>query len=175
MTAPTDPQLDRMADHILAQGLHDATLRPLARAAGTSDRMLIYRYGSKDRLIAALLDHLALRLTAMLDAAPLPLAATPDGLADGLLALLRNPAAQPYVAVWLEMVAGAARGDATCRTTGARIIDHFHGWLAARLPAGTADPCAVAAGLLIRIEGTLLIEAMGDPGRTMTGRAVTRP
>lgn len=152
----TEDALSRMADHVLAHGLRDATLRPLARAAGTSDRMLIYRHSSKEALIAAILDHLAERLTGMLDAAPLPPADNPDALMAGLLAMMRSPAAQPYVAVWLEVVAGAARGDATCRATGARIIAHFHRWLADRLPPG-----ADAAALLVRIEGTLMIDAVG--------------
>jgi AcrR family transcriptional regulator len=155
----TDTSLSRMADHVLAHGLRDATLRPLARAAGTSDRMLIYRHGSKEALIAAILDHLAQRLTGMLDAAPLPRGGTADTLADGLLTMMRSPDAQPYVAVWLEVVAGAARGDATCRATGARIIAHFHRWLADRLPPGTD-----ATAVLARIEGTLMIDALGGIG-----------
>lgn len=155
----TDAPLSLMADHVLAHGLREATLRPLARAAGTSDRMLIYRHGSKDALIAAILDHLADRLTALLDAAPLPPAETPEARVAGILALMRSPAARPYVAVWLEVVAGAARGDATCRDTGGRILRHFHRWLADRLPPGTD-----AAAVLARIEGTLLIDAVGGIG-----------
>ncbi|MFZ9395925.1 MAG: TetR family transcriptional regulator, partial [Erythrobacter sp.] len=44
--------LPRLAAHVLAHGLAGASLRPLARAAGTSARMLIYHFGSKERLIA---------------------------------------------------------------------------------------------------------------------------
>jgi len=34
--------LERMADHLLREGMTGASLRPLAAAAGTSDRMLLY-------------------------------------------------------------------------------------------------------------------------------------
>ena len=34
--------LDRLAAHVIAHGLSAASLRPLAKAAGTSDRMLMY-------------------------------------------------------------------------------------------------------------------------------------
>ena len=37
-----------LAEHVLKNGLNNASLRPMAKAAGTSDRMLIYHFGSKD-------------------------------------------------------------------------------------------------------------------------------
>lgn len=42
-------------DHVLEHGLLGLSLRPLAAALGTSDRMLIYHFGSKDDLVAAVL------------------------------------------------------------------------------------------------------------------------
>jgi AcrR family transcriptional regulator len=167
----TADELARMADHVLAHGLRDATLRPLARAAGTSDRMLVYRYGSKEGLIAALLDHLALRLTALLEAAPLPAPAAPEALAATLTGALQAPAMRPYLALWLEVVAGAARGSPAHRDAAARILTHFHGWIAARLPPGTGAPAAVAAALLQRIEGSLVIASAGDAGARINALA----
>ena len=61
--------IERMADHLLLEGMSAASLRPLAAAAGTSDRMLLYYFADKDELVAATLDRVAARLTAMLDAA----------------------------------------------------------------------------------------------------------
>ncbi|MGH3510433.1 MAG: TetR/AcrR family transcriptional regulator [Nocardioidaceae bacterium] len=42
-------------DYVLVHGLIDLSLRPLAAALDTSDRMLLYHFGSKDALIAAVL------------------------------------------------------------------------------------------------------------------------
>src|SRR5690349_315476 len=39
--------------YVLEQGLVGLSLRPLAAALGTSDRMLIYHFGSKDALVTA--------------------------------------------------------------------------------------------------------------------------
>ena len=47
--------LDGMAQHVLTHGLTHASLRPLAQAVGTSDRMLIYHFGSKEGVVGALL------------------------------------------------------------------------------------------------------------------------
>ena len=61
--------LPMLAAHVMEHGLGTASLRPLAKAAGTSDRMLIYHFGSKEGLIDALLRHLAGGFVAGLEAA----------------------------------------------------------------------------------------------------------
>jgi AcrR family transcriptional regulator len=42
-------------DYALEHGLIGLSLRPLAAAVGTSDRMLLYHFGTKDDLVAAVL------------------------------------------------------------------------------------------------------------------------
>lgn len=42
-------------DHVLAHGLIGLSLRPLAAALGTSDRMLLYHFADKDDLVATIL------------------------------------------------------------------------------------------------------------------------
>lgn len=49
-----DRLLDACADHALAHGLPDR-LEPLATAAGTSSRMLVYHFGTRDDLLRAVL------------------------------------------------------------------------------------------------------------------------
>src|SRR5580692_2489526 len=61
--------IERMADHVLSEGLGAATLRPLAAAAGTSDRMLLYYFADKDELLTATLDRIAKRMIEQLDGA----------------------------------------------------------------------------------------------------------
>lgn len=48
-----DELLDQATDHVLEHGLIGMTLRPLAAAIGTSDRMLLYHFGSRDALVSA--------------------------------------------------------------------------------------------------------------------------
>lgn len=42
-------------DYVLSRGLIGLSLRPLAAELGTSDRMLLYHFGSKDQLVADVL------------------------------------------------------------------------------------------------------------------------
>jgi AcrR family transcriptional regulator len=98
-----------LADHVLAHGLSASSLRPLAKAAGVSDRMLLYYFKDKAEVMAASLALIAQRLTVILDAAagaPVPLAALRARLAPVLLA----DALWPYMRLWLEMAALAAQG-----------------------------------------------------------------
>ena len=61
-------------DYVLQHGLIGLSLRPLAAELGTSDRMLLYHFDSKDDLIAAVLRTSNDRSSAALNALP----ASPD-------------------------------------------------------------------------------------------------
>lgn len=155
--------LDAMADYVLAHGLNTASLRPLATAAGTSDRMLIYHFGSKDALVAELLSHLATRMAAGLDAAlPETRFETLGALVAAIVGLLRTPAFRPYAGVWLDIVSSAEHGAPDHRDAGAAIIAGFTVWITARLPADTEDAEATAALALTIIEGVLVMDAVGQ-------------
>lgn len=65
-----DALLDLVTDHVLERGLVGLTLRPLAAAIGTSDRMLIYHFGNRDSLISAVVARAGERGVAHVDAMP---------------------------------------------------------------------------------------------------------
>ncbi|WP_051371575.1 TetR/AcrR family transcriptional regulator [Streptomyces sp. 142MFCol3.1] len=57
MPRPPDPAkrsalLDQVRAYLIRNGLADLSLRPLAQALGTSDRMLLYYFGSKERMVS---------------------------------------------------------------------------------------------------------------------------
>lgn len=151
-----DVIIDLLADHVLAHGLAASSLRPLARAAGLSDRMLLYYFKDKDAVIEATLARIVARLTARLtrhvDAAPLPL----EALATKLLAILVADDLWPYMCVWLEIAAMAARGDAFYRTVGGQIGEGFLAWGEAQL-----ENPKDATALLVKIEGTIVLRSLG--------------
>lgn len=47
--------VEKATDYVLAHGLVGLSLRPLAAALGTSDRMLLYHLGSKDQLVVEII------------------------------------------------------------------------------------------------------------------------
>jgi AcrR family transcriptional regulator len=161
-----DRLLAAMAAHVLRHGLTGASLRPLARAAGTSDRMLIYHFGSKDRLVAALLLRLADDFRDLLETlTPAGRFPSADAAVTRIVAAQMRPEMADYLRLWLEIVAAAGRGGTAHRDTGRAILTHLEGWLAGRLPADDPDPDATARAALVRIEGEVLLWALGMPGR----------
>jgi AcrR family transcriptional regulator len=48
--------LERATDTVLGTGLIGLSLRPLAAALGTCDRMLVYHFGSRAELVTAIID-----------------------------------------------------------------------------------------------------------------------
>ncbi|HJW09020.1 MAG TPA: TetR/AcrR family transcriptional regulator [Holophagaceae bacterium] len=63
--------LEKTLEYLLEHGVADLSLRPLAESIGTSARLLIYHFGSKERLIAAAMEQVRLRFQASF-AAPEP-------------------------------------------------------------------------------------------------------
>jgi AcrR family transcriptional regulator len=61
--------LEAAYKYALTHGLADLSLRPLAAAIGSSPRVLLYLYGSKDGLVRALLTRARTDEVALLDAA----------------------------------------------------------------------------------------------------------
>jgi AcrR family transcriptional regulator len=57
-----DELCDNALDYFLANGLADLSLRPLAEQIGTSARLLIYHFESKENLIAAVMARVRLRV-----------------------------------------------------------------------------------------------------------------
>jgi AcrR family transcriptional regulator len=53
---------DELVGYLLEHGLSDLSLRPLADALGTSARLLIYHFESKEGLLAEVLDSMQTRL-----------------------------------------------------------------------------------------------------------------
>lgn len=154
--------LEELADHVLENGLDGASLRPLAAAIGTSDRMLLYYFPDKATLVSAILQCVAQRLARQLaDEVPLGRALDVGAMQATLRDTLRKPALRPYMRLWLELSGHAARGEEPHRSIGAAIAQGFLDWIAQRLAGPAAAAPAAALSILIQIEGILLLEAYG--------------
>lgn len=153
--------VERLAAHVLAEGLHAASLRPLARAAGTSDRMLLYYFADKAALIGAVLGEIAARFTAHLEAVAPPQPQPPAALLALLPGVMADPAMQRFMGVWLEMAALSARGDPACRAAAETIGRGFLGWIEARLDLPEPIRATAAARLFQQIEGAAVLSAIG--------------
>jgi AcrR family transcriptional regulator len=172
-----DQLLQALCTYVLENGLSGATLRPMAKAAGTSDRMLIYHFGTKERLLDAVLDRLAEDLERELACRmPAEHGRSLEALVAEIMALLRSEGMRRTMRVWLEVVAAAGFGHAGFRATGARVLERFLPWLEARLPEDVTDRAATAAALLALIEGCIVMDAVGlAPTADLAARRLVGP
>jgi AcrR family transcriptional regulator len=155
--------LQLMADHVLAHGLGGATLRRLAKSAGTSDRMLLYYFVDKDEILGDLFACIAQRF-ALLLMASLPIASPLkfNQLRSEMWRVFRAPAARPFVRVYLELCIAAAHGEQPHGKVAAGIARASLGWVGSMLEvAEEAERAPQAALLLASIDGLWLLDAVG--------------
>jgi AcrR family transcriptional regulator len=152
---------ERLADHILEAGLQGASLRPMAAACGTSDRMLLYYFADKNELLTVTVGVIAQRLLVLLNDAFSGVQPY-DVLLPRICELMNGAALKPYMRIWLELAALAAGGEEPFRTIAGQLCDGFLSWTTARLKVSREEDRAPKAALLLAtVEGLILLKAIG--------------
>jgi AcrR family transcriptional regulator len=136
--------LDALIEAFASDGVGGRSLREVAQAVGTSHRMLIHHFGSRDELLLTIVEEVERRQAATLSDLP------PDP-ADAVAAMwadLRRPELRPFERLFFECYARAAQGEAPFTRLLPAAVD---GWLADvdELTEGTADPAFVRLGLAV--------------------------
>lgn len=149
--------LDSVIDELAAGGIGGRSLRAIAEAVGTSHRMLLHHFGSRDELLVTVVEEVERRQAATL--ADLP--DDPAGAVVAMWADLRRPELRPLERLFFECYARGAQGEAPFTRL---IPSAVAGWLAAvdDRAGGAADPAMARLGLAT-IRGLLLdLVATGD-------------
>jgi AcrR family transcriptional regulator len=171
-SARQDELLELAYRYVLSHGLADMSLRPLAKAIGSSPRVLLYLYGSKDELIRALLDRARSDELAAIDAfREVGSAAGLAGSARQVWEWLSAPGHRLLLGLWVEAYGRSLVDPAgPWASFAAQTVQDWLGLLASqqppgrqRSPAGAAERTAVLAVL----RGAMLdLLATGDLART---------
>lgn len=152
-----DTLLTGAVGHVLDRGVATLSLRPLAAALGTSDRMLLYYFGTRDELLVAVLERVGHQLQGALAAAVPDGRLTPEVLLERLWAVLQDDAAEPHLRLYVEVSGLAARGIEPYATAAAAVADGWLAWVGDRLAVDEADRADAAAGVLAVLDGLLLL------------------
>jgi AcrR family transcriptional regulator len=155
MPRPPDLQrrqalLDALVEEYAAGGVGDRSLREVAEAVGTSHRMLLHHFGSREELLLTIVDEVERRQKGLL-------AELPRSLADGVAGMwddVRRPERRAAERLFFECYARGAQGEVPFARMHPGAIDD---WLAEARAAGdgTTDPVLVRLGLAV-IRGLLL-------------------
>jgi len=149
--------LDSLLQAFAEDGVGQRSLRDLADAVGTSHRMLLHHFGSRDELLLAVVEEVERRQAATLPALP----ADPAEAVAAMWADLRRPELRPFERLFFECYARGAQGEEPFARLLPAAID---GWLAAareRAP-GEADEATVRLGLAVTRGLLLDLVATGD-------------
>lgn len=160
--AQREKVIQALADHLLANGLGQTSLRQLAAACDTSDRMLLYYFTDKAEIMTTVLSRVTEQFSVALDQALPAREMAPHDLLLKATALVRTPAMRPTMRLWLDMVAAAAREEPPFPAIATSILHQLMHWIEVRLegPAGEAKRQR-AAFLLAVIDGIAMFDMKG--------------
>lgn len=163
--------IEKIAAHLLREGLAGASLRPMAEAAGISDRMLLYYFTDRNEVLVEVLQAIAVRLAVMLEAGERG-KQRPEAFLVWICAAMRSEEMRPYMKLWLDLAAGAGRGEAPYVEIAEAIGKMFLEWAEVQLDVANKKKRAkVAAFLFTYVEGTMVLDAAGMGERVDVGFA----
>jgi AcrR family transcriptional regulator len=175
MARPVDPTrrartLEKAADYVLEHGLEGLSLRPLAAALGTSPRMLLYDFESKERLVDELLAEIRRRLAERL--AELQAG---RGDADSLREVWDWVSAEeraPFMRVFFQTHVDAMANPEAHAGAGRPMIDDWLRFLGSRWHPEALD--ASTATLYVAVIRGLLLDRLTAPDPERVDQALRR-
>ncbi|OBH17774.1 TetR/AcrR family transcriptional regulator [Mycobacterium sp. E3247] len=159
--------LDALVDEFAAGGVGDRSLREVAAAVGTSHRMLLHHFGSREGLLLAVVEEVERRQMGVL-------AGLPTTPAEGFAAMwadVRRPELRQWERLFFECYARAAQSEKPFAGMVPGAVDK---WLAEieAVTDGPVDPAMARLGLAV-IRGLLLdlVATDDDAGVDAAARA----
>ena len=144
--------LDAVVADVAAGGIGDRSLRDLAAAVGTSHRMLLHHFGSRDDLLVAIVENVERRQQSLVRDLP----SDPAAAITAMWANLRRPELRPFERLFFECYARGVQGEQPFARMLPAAVDN---WLSSDFgeefdPAMVRLGLAVARGLLLDLVAT---------------------
>jgi AcrR family transcriptional regulator len=142
--------LNALVEEFADGGIGDRSLRDVAAAVGTSHRMLLHHFASRDDMLLAIVEEVERRQMTMLSDLP----AEPADAIAAMWSNLCRPELRPFERLFFECYARGAQGEQPFVRMVPGAVD---AWLAEadRATSGTANPALTRLGLAT-IRGLLL-------------------
>ncbi len=152
-------------------GFASLTFGRVAKALGTSDRMVVYYFPTKAELINAVAARMGLALQSLLNQAFGVEPQSAHDLMRRAWPILASPDADPVFAAYLEIIGLAAAGQEPYRTLAPSLIEAWLEWLAPRIAVDPDQQQTAALGVIAQLDGLLLIRHVS--GAAAAQRAAT--
>jgi AcrR family transcriptional regulator len=152
--------LDAVVKECAANGIGDRSLRDVAAAVGTSHRMLLHHFGSRNEFLLAIVEEVERRQRAMLRELP----DEPAAAIGAMWADLRRPELRPFERLFFECYARGVQGEQPFARMLPGAVD---AWMS---EDETTDPALVRLGLAV-MRGLLLDLVATDDRRGVDAAA----
>jgi AcrR family transcriptional regulator len=173
--SPKAQLLDQVIEHLTAEGLGDQSLRQIAAAVGSSHRMLLYHFGSKEGLLVEVARAVEARTQDQLRALGAVSETTrSDDVIRQMWALLTDPALAPFERLFFALYGRALQGEVEARPL---LAGNIEDWLEtnAGLAAEHGVPVEVArvhARLGMAVTRGLLLDLLATGDRAEVDAAL---
>jgi AcrR family transcriptional regulator len=163
---PKQRLVDAVIEHFAADGLADQSLRRIADAIGSSHRMLLYHFGSKEGLLLQVVRAVEERTRVQLSAVGETAVGPTDELVRAMWDYVADPELAGFERLFFALYARALQGDASAQPLLHDDIEHWLGVNAALSETAGIPAAATRAharlGLAV-VRGLLLdLLATGD-------------
>lgn len=151
--------MGNLTDHVLTHGLAASSLRPLATAAGVSDRMLLYYFEDKTAILVAVFAEVEQDFDTFLKAMTYPRRLTLEALLEDAVPKMLETPVWPILRLWLEAQNLAGHGDADCQKFAQTIARRVLSWASAH--SLSREKGADSARFLVSLNGMAALKAAG--------------
>lgn len=172
--------LDGAVQHVLREGVGTLSLRPIAAALGTSDRMLRYYFGSRDTFLAAILARVGAGLLDRLTMTLPTGLSRPDQLLTALWEVGTDATSEPMLWLYLEVLGLAAARREPFATAAAQIGAGWLAWAGEQMEVAPEQRDEAAAGVLAVFDGLMMLRfgvnaAESDRAARWAARIIATP
>jgi AcrR family transcriptional regulator len=158
--------LEAVIEYFAADGLGDQSLRQIAMAVGTSHRMLLYHFGSKDGLLVEVAHAVEARTQSNFEAISERAGEATDEIVREMWEVVSDPKLGDFERLFFALYGRGLQGEAGI---GPLLGENIEGWIQANVEMGRtvgipADVIAVHARLGLAVTRGLLMDllATGD-------------
>jgi AcrR family transcriptional regulator len=106
----SDVLLEKVMAYATSEGIADKSLREIAAGIGSSHRMLLYHFGSREGLLIGIVSRVEQHQRDVLAALAQRAGSTPAEVMLGLWRQVSDPALRPYVRLFFAVVGLAVQG-----------------------------------------------------------------
>lgn len=157
----------RIAGYMLTHGISACSLKKMAEAASTSDRMLMHYFKDKDEIMLLALSHISQDMIALLNSNP-DLRLRFEAFIPFLLESIESEYFKPYFDIWFELIHLASVQPVPYAAMAKKIGDTYWEWLIKTNRVESEEQLEEKTALIFAfVEGLVLLNKMGmqDQGK----------